>query len=124
MITHVIYDFLSLLPSKESLSSRGRRLQDTLSQRQKPAYSPDVIVKVVVEETSHKLLANFVDDDRLVLAQGETKSMSLWFSNTGAKPINEIWLVSGPEDEICVSAQEDSGENIYKKFEYHTQIHE
>jgi hypothetical protein len=75
-----------------------------------------VIANVVVKETSHKLLANFVDDDRLVLAQGETKSMSLWFSNTGAKPINEIWLVSGPEDEICLSTEEDSndtGKNIH-----------
>lgn len=114
MITHAIYEFLSLLPSKESLSYRGRRLQDTLSQRQKPAYSPDVVMNIVIEETSHKLLAHFVDDDRLVLAQGETKSMSLWFSNTGTKAINEMWLVPGPEDEICVRAEEDPSENIHK----------
>jgi trafficking protein particle complex subunit 8 len=116
MITHATYEFLSLLHSTESLSSRGPRLQDTSGQRQKPTYAPDVIAKVIVEETSHKLLANFVDDDRLALAQGETKSLSLWFSNTGANPIDEIWLVSGPEDEIWVSAEEDpndTGENTY-----------
>src|ERR1700733_6301530 len=110
MVTHATYDFLSLLPSTESLSSRGRRLHDTLSQRQRPTYSPDVVANVVVEEAGHKLLANFVDDDRLVLAQGETKTMSLWFSNTGMRPVNELWLVCRPEDEIYISAEEDSSE--------------
>lgn len=115
MVTHAIYDFLSLLPSTESLSSRGRRLHDTLSQRQRPTYSPDVVANVVVEEASHKLLANFVDDDQLVLAQGETKTMSLWFSNTGMRPVDELWLVCGPEDEICIGPEDsnDAGKNIH-----------
>jgi len=110
MVIKATYEFLSLLPSVESLASRGRRLQDTASQWQKPTYSSDVVTKVVVEETSHKLLVNFVDDDRLVLAQGETKSMSLWFFNTGGKPINEIWMVSGPEDEVWAAVAEDLGD--------------
>jgi trafficking protein particle complex subunit 8 len=86
-----------------------------LAQRQQPTYAPDVIVKVMVEGTSHKLLANFVDDDLLALAQGETKSMSLWFSNAGANPIEEIWLVCGPEDEIWVGREDsnESGETIH-----------
>jgi hypothetical protein len=92
----------------EALSFRGRRLQDTLTQRQKPTYSSDVTVNVIVEETNHKLIANFVDDDRLALAQGETKVMPLWFSNSGTKPIHEIWMVCAPEDEIWVSMEEDS----------------
>jgi hypothetical protein len=93
----------------EALSFRGRRLQDTLLQRQQPTYSSDVTVHVVVEETNHKLLANFVDDARLTFAQGETKILPLWFSNSGTKPIHEIWIVCGPEDEIWVGVEEDSG---------------
>ena len=82
-------------------------MQDTPSQRQKATYSPDVVIKIEVEETGQQLLVNFVDDSRLVLAQGETTSMTLWFSNTGTKPINEIWMVAGAEDEIWLSAPDE-----------------
>jgi hypothetical protein len=41
-ISHVSYVFLSLLPAKEPLVSRGRRLQDTPHQRQNKVYSPDI----------------------------------------------------------------------------------
>jgi hypothetical protein len=51
----------------------GRRLQETALQRQR---APDVLIKIEVEETRNKLVVNFVDDGRLVLAQGATKSLS------------------------------------------------
>ena len=108
IITHVTYDFLSLLPSTESLSFRGRRLQDTALQRQGATYAPEELIKVEVTETNHKLLVNFVDDQRLVLAQGESKPMRLWFSNTGTRPISEVWMVAGPEDEFWLNVDEGS----------------
>ncbi|RDB28485.1 Transport protein particle subunit trs85-1 [Hypsizygus marmoreus] len=107
VITHVTYDFLSLLTSTEPLVYRGRRLHDTAAQRQKPTYAPNVTIKVQVEEVNHKLLVDFVDDERLVFAQGERKTMRLWFSNAGTRPIKELWLVAGQEDEIWMGADEE-----------------
>lgn len=107
-ITNATYDFLSLLPSSESLTSRGRRLHDTAAQRQKATYAPDVLIKVEVAEATHKLLVNFIDDQRLVLAQGENKPMRLWFSNMGTNPVREVWMVAGPEDEIWIGGDQES----------------
>lgn len=106
-VTHVAYNFLSLLPSTETLACRGRRLQNTAAQRQRPTYEPDVLPKVDVVEATHKLLVGFVEDQRLVLGEGETKSMRLWFVNRGTKAISEIWMVAGPADEIWVSTDPD-----------------
>ncbi|KAJ3734691.1 ER-golgi trafficking TRAPP I complex 85 kDa subunit-domain-containing protein, partial [Lentinula guzmanii] len=97
-ITHATYNFLSLLPSTESLAVRGKRLYDTLAQRQTPTYSPDVLMQVNVAEAGCRLLASFVDDDELNLHQGEIRSLKLWLSNIGAGPIEEMWLVAGPNN--------------------------
>ncbi|PBK77412.1 hypothetical protein ARMSODRAFT_280722 [Armillaria solidipes] len=106
IITHATYRFLSLLCTTESLASKGKRLHNTPAQRQTPTYTPDVLIKADVAEASHKLLANFVDDRRLVLGHGETRPLALWLSNTGTRPINEVWLVAGAEDEIWVGDDE------------------
>ena len=108
IFTHATYDFLSLLPTSESLASRGRRLQDTPAQRQKATYAPDVFVKIEVEEVNHRLVADFVEDGRLVLAQGERKAMRLWFSNTGLCPIRELWMLASPDDVLWVGGDKES----------------
>jgi hypothetical protein len=107
-ITHVTYEFLSLLPASESLASRGPRLQETAIQRQAAAYGSDLTIDVEVEEASQKLLASFVDDSRLVLVQGECKRMSLWLSNAGTRNVDEVWMVVGAEDEIWVDFHSNS----------------
>lgn len=108
IFTHATYDFLSLLPTSESLASRGRRLHDTPAQRQQAAFAPTVVVKIEVEEVNHRLIVDFVEDGRLVLAQGERKTMRLWFSNTGLCPIREIWLLAGRDDVLWVGADQES----------------
>ncbi|KAG6841941.1 hypothetical protein C0991_005121 [Blastosporella zonata] len=77
VITHVTYDFLSLLPSTESLASRGLRLHNTPAQRIHPTYAPDINITVDVEDCDHKLLVDFVDDEQLMLVQGERKELKL-----------------------------------------------
>lgn len=105
-IKHVAYDFLSLLPHTESLASRGRRLHNTPAQRQHATYAPDVLLAVDVVEATHKLLVNFVEDDRqLTLGEGEHKLMRLWFANRGTKAIGEVWMVTGAEDEVWVATE-------------------
>lgn len=88
----------------EPLASRGRRLHDTPLQRQQPTYAPDVIVRVEVVAADHKLIANYIEDEQLVLSQGENKLMRLWLTNAGSRPIGEVWMVAGAEDEIWVGA--------------------
>ncbi|KAF5375128.1 hypothetical protein D9758_000414 [Tetrapyrgos nigripes] len=111
VITHAAYDFLSLLPSSELLSYRGRRLHDTPAQRQKRTYAPDVLMKVEVAEAKHKLLANFVDDRRLSISQGEDRQVRLWLSNTGEASIGEAWIIIGPEDDIWINDEDTNSED-------------
>ncbi|KAL7285211.1 hypothetical protein ACG7TL_000304 [Trametes sanguinea] len=106
VVTHVLYEFFSLLPAKESLAVRGRRLNDTPVQRQGKVYAPDVLIKVEVEEAGQRLHAHFVDDRHLVLAQGEYKHQLLWLTNSGTRPISELWVLAGEEDELWIDGTE------------------
>ena len=118
-ITHVSYMFLSLLPARESLSSRGRRLQDTPHQRQNKVYAPDNIAKVEVEEAAQRLSAEFFDDSRLVLYHGECRPMGIWLSNNGTQAIGDIWLVSGEDDEFWVDGSGDQDTGIRQTTPLH-----
>jgi len=107
-ISHVSYVFLSLLPAREVLVSRGRRLQDTPHQRQNKVYAPDNVVKVEVEDAAQRLSAQFSDDSQLVLYHGECRKMRIWLSNIGTQAIGEIWLVGAEDDEFWF---EESGDH-------------
>jgi trafficking protein particle complex subunit 8 len=117
-MTHLSYSFLSLLPTTESLAVRGRRLQETALQRQSVMYAPDIFIQTDVEETSHKLAVSFVDDDRLVLGQGECRSMTLWLTNAGTRSAGEIWMVAGDDDEVWVDT---SGSDVSSEFYFPSQ---
>jgi trafficking protein particle complex subunit 8 len=116
----VTYEFLSLLPTSESLASRGPRLQETALQRQVVAYGSDLTVVVEVEEANQKVLVDFVDDSRLVLLQGERRRMKLWLSNTGTRSVGEVWMMAGTEDEIWVDFH--SSPNILPGLPLSTEI--
>ncbi|KAF8349763.1 ER-golgi trafficking TRAPP I complex 85 kDa subunit-domain-containing protein [Amanita rubescens] len=102
VISHAIYNFLSLLPSSESLSYRGRRLHSAV----KPTYGPDIHLKVAVVDADYRLAVNFIEDE-VSLLHGEFKDMRVLLSNTGTKPISEIWIVSDVGDEIWLSEPRD-----------------
>ncbi|KAF9455059.1 hypothetical protein P691DRAFT_800071 [Macrolepiota fuliginosa MF-IS2] len=104
------YDFLSLLPTSESLSIRGLRLNATTVQRQQPTYAPDVLVKFDVAEATHKLAVSFVEGGRLGMLQGERRVMNIWMVNMGSKPVKEIWMIPDAEDEIWVGDAVAEGE--------------
>ncbi|KAF9056514.1 ER-golgi trafficking TRAPP I complex 85 kDa subunit-domain-containing protein [Panaeolus papilionaceus] len=101
-ITHARYDFLGLLPCTESLTNRGRRLHDTPAQRQRPTYAADVVMRVDVLPSNHKLDVQFLGGDKMVFLQGETKQLPLILTNSGSNPIREAWLIVGPRDEIWI----------------------
>ena len=89
---------------------RGRRLNDTPIQRQGKVYAPDVVMKIEVEEAGQRMHAHFVDDRHLVLAQGEYKYQSVWLTNSGTRPIRELWVLSAEDDELWVdTGNEGSG---------------
>jgi hypothetical protein len=111
-ISHVSYMFLSLLPAREPLSSRGRRLQDTPHQRQNKVYAPDNVVEVEVEDAMQQLSAEFFDDSHLVLYQGERRQLRIWLSNIGTQAIGDIWLVSGEDDEFWVDESGDQNSGL------------
>ena len=91
---------------------RGRRLNDTPIQRQGKVYAPDTLIKVEVEEAGHRLHAHFVDDRHMVLAQGEYKHQRIWLTNSGTRPIGELWLLAGEEDELWIDMEDGTGEPI------------
>ncbi|KXN83896.1 hypothetical protein AN958_00976 [Leucoagaricus sp. SymC.cos] len=106
------YDFLSILPTNEILSTRGRRLNATLAQRQQPTYAPDVLMKFTVAEATYKLAVSFVEDGRMRMLGGERKIMNLWLVNMGSRPVKEIWVVPDSEDEIWIGDAIDSEEGV------------
>ena len=77
-------------------------MHDTPAQRQKPTYAPDVVFRVDVVEADHGLAASFLDED-ISLLQGEYRDLKILLSNTGNKPITEIWLIAGLEDELWLN---------------------
>jgi len=99
-VTHLEYDFLSLLPTQESLVRRGRRLQETLQQRLSAMYAPDILLKVEIEDSNLELDVSFEMDEPLIVLEGEYKRMRAWMSNTGSRAIGEVWVLPGPEDQI------------------------
>ncbi|TCD62768.1 hypothetical protein EIP91_006412 [Steccherinum ochraceum] len=109
VLTHITYNFLGLLPAKETLATRGRRLQDTPQQRQNKVYAPDIMLNVQVEDALQRVQANFVDDRHLLLAEGECKRMTVKLLNSGKNPISELWIIGGPEDELWVDDDKSPG---------------
>ncbi|KAF7306800.1 hypothetical protein MIND_00471700 [Mycena indigotica] len=106
-ITHISYEFISLLPCTERLATKGKRLHNTLAQRLTPTYGPDVLLKVDIVEATHKLVVHSMDEHALLLADGEVKSMRIEFENQGLKPVGEVWLVASPDDHIWISHEEN-----------------
>ena len=102
---------------------RGRRLNDTPVQRQGKVYAPDVLIKVEVEEAGQRLHAHFVDDRHLILAQGEYKHQRVWLTNSGTRPISELWLLAGEEDEIWVDMESDNPDPSSSSPPTHEVIH-
>lgn len=101
------FEFLSLLSVTESLAARGRRLHDTQAQRVTPTYAPDVLPKVDVSPGTNKLMPTFVEDGELVLKQGETRELKLWVLNSGSCPVEELWVVTGDEQEVWLGVEKD-----------------
>lgn len=100
VVTHVKFDFLSLLPVTESLAVRGRRLHDTPQQRQNKVYAPDVLIRLDVEDSGYRLQSSFVDNRPLSLYQGEYKQLDVHIHNAGSRAIGELWVVTEPYSEV------------------------
>lgn len=113
MLTELNYKFFASIPCSEPLGTRGRRLNDTAVQRQDKTYAPDVFVEVETEECRQRLDASFVEDHQVALIQGERKRLELWINNTGVEDVNEVWMVSGPENVVWIetpTAEKPEGE--------------
>lgn len=100
------YTFLGLLPARESLASRGKRLQDTPIQRQGKVYAPDTRPRAEVRAGAVRLAATFVEDARMVLACGECKRMRVFVRNVGKERIKDVWVVRGEDDVFVLDRAE------------------
>lgn len=107
MLTELTYKFFASIPCSEPLGTRGRRLNDTAAQRLDKTYAPDVFVEVETEECRQRLDASFVEDNQVALIQGERKRLELWINNTGVEDVNEVWMVSGPENVVWIAKPAD-----------------
>jgi hypothetical protein len=104
-VTHAVYDFLALMPVKELLTRRGRRLHDTPLQRQTRAYAADTFMSIDVLPSDHRLTVKFSNNEHLSLVQGEDCSLHISLLNSGANPIGEIWMTAGADDDIWVGPE-------------------
>lgn len=110
------YSFLGLLPAFESLSVRGRRLQETALQRRSKVYAPDAVPSVRVEAKDQRLAAHFTDSVPDSLVNGEQARLSVHIVNEGSTAIDEIWLVPGPFDELCLEAMPEYRGMLYIEY--------
>ena len=102
VLTELTYKFLASIPCSEPLSTRGRRLNETAVQRQNTTYAPDVFVEIETEERRQRLDVSFVEDKQVALIQGERRRLELWINNAGVEDVNEVWMVSGPENVVWI----------------------
>lgn len=63
-------------------------------------------MQVDVMPADHRLTVSYIEDERLVLLQGENKSTRIWLMNAGSCPISEVWMVCGPDDEIWMGSDD------------------
>ena len=107
-ISHLTYSFLSVLPMRESLARKGKRLDTTPAQRQTPTYAPDIVLSVEVGGDAPRLDVTWAPEDvrsrgyayedeqapmRFDLVRGELLATGLTFTNVGTKPIAELWIL-------------------------------
>lgn len=116
VITHLTYDFLSLLPAREPLTSRGRRLQDTAQQRQNVVYAPDTTLQIEVIDAAQKLSVQFSDSNELSLRQGERKVVKIWITNSGSETIHTVWMIAGALDEIYINQKDVDKPGLFLSY--------
>lgn len=117
--TSLSYTFLSLLPCTESLATRGRRLNDTPTQRQSVMYGPDVLIQIDVQESGARLQSRFIapfemhDDtgeekhqEEISVVDGEIRKEALIIKNVGDRKVEDIWLVLPPDGSVWIGEED------------------
>ncbi|KAG8904219.1 hypothetical protein FRB99_002083, partial [Tulasnella sp. 403] len=96
-VTHLTFNFLSLLPIRESLGIRGRRLNDTIAQQRSVVYADDVFMRVDVKQSGGRLKTEVLRDKSLpkILGTGELRRVVIRVTNTGTTDVGEVWAVLG-----------------------------
>ncbi|KAG8826095.1 hypothetical protein FRC19_009702 [Serendipita sp. 401] len=111
VLTEARYYFFSNLPVKEPLSIRGKRLNDTVAQRQEATYAPSQFTRVPVRQVGCMLSVEQVDEDDeegdedIVMVQGEIYSVVLRITNRGIEEINEVWLTAADNISIWIDPE-------------------
>jgi hypothetical protein len=113
------YTFLSLLPCTESLATRGKRLNDTPTQRQSVMHGPDVLVEIDVQESGAQLQSRFIapfemhDDtaedkhqEEISVLDGEIRKETLVIKNVGDRKVEDIWLVLPVDGSVWVGGED------------------
>jgi len=108
-IANLNYSFFSLLPVSESLAVRGRRLQETPTQRRGTVYGPDVIPSVIVQQGGRRLEVSLTKSDKsargLSLAAGECAEFTMNLRNVGSGIVDDIWVIHSPDARIDLGNQ-------------------
>ncbi|KAG8910809.1 hypothetical protein FRC00_007502 [Tulasnella sp. 408] len=93
-VTHFSFKFHSLMPVRESLGIRGRRLNDTVAQQRSVTYASDVYMRIDVKQSGGRLKVR-VPRLPSSLGLGELRNLSILVMNTGTTDITELWAVLG-----------------------------
>ncbi|KAG8949630.1 hypothetical protein FRC04_008376 [Tulasnella sp. 424] len=93
-VTHFSFKFLSLMPVRESLGIRGRRLNDTVAQQRSVTHASDMFMRVDIKQSGGRLKVR-VPRLPSSLGLGELRSLSILVTNMGTTDISELWAVFG-----------------------------
>ena len=94
------YHFVSNLPVVEPIAIKGKRLNDTLTQRQEATYALSQPIKVPVRSGGCIVAVELVneedeEEDDFVCVQGEICRSTMRITNRGVEEVSEIWMTTG-----------------------------
>jgi hypothetical protein len=84
------------------LAVKGARLNETAKERQNRVYADDIIPRIEVVGKETRLVVDKFDNHSPIVYHGEHRRILARLVNTGETEVNEIWLVPGRQDRLCV----------------------
>ncbi|GJJ13919.1 hypothetical protein Clacol_008176 [Clathrus columnatus] len=99
-VTHLTYNFLSLLHVSESLAVRGPRLNQSVAQQRDVEYGPNTYPTIQIQRNRRRLDLSLDRSStslrKFVLGAGECAETKITLHNVGPGGIDDIWILHSP----------------------------
>ncbi|CED84527.1 Protein with predicted involvement in meiosis (GSG1) [Phaffia rhodozyma] len=100
--THASFRFHNLLPCRQSLLRKGKRLNVTRAQRLTPTYSPDVSLTIDITPARPILNIN-LEELPLVIGEGESVLCMVDITNKGSAELTDLRMMANEETVLRIA---------------------